>query len=64
MTVADEIAAAARAGRDSWRTAPPGVDVPCPYDGRGTPRERVLAHAWRQGRLSGIDPAFRGAATR
>ncbi|MCD2191656.1 hypothetical protein [Actinomycetospora soli] len=55
-----QIVAAYRAGRASWQAH--GIDVPCPWNGRGpTTRERVLAVAWRRGRLSGVDPAFRGA---
>lgn len=61
MSVPGEISAAYRAGAASWGTAPRGVDVPNPYDGRGpTARERVLAVMWRRGRLSRVDPLFRG----
>lgn len=63
MSVPGEISAAYRAGAASWDTAARGVDVPNPWDGRGaTARERVLSWAWRQGRLSRIDPVFRHTA--
>lgn len=58
MSVPGEIAAAYRAGAASWDTAPRGVDVPNPWNGRGpTSRERVLAVVWRRGRLSRVTPA-------